>query len=171
MPAHGTMSNAEAKQRQNYEKNQLLRRKYNKVMKTYKLNKSKNNTNLNNEPAYPVNLSAININVGNSQSSRASSAANMYNIIDRSRHKAMWNSVLKSRKSKTRKQRGRGNDERLTEETLLSNEYYKQLSKQLQEKLLQAFHEAQRMGLNTVKEFDTIMRLGFSKAGIIPLIR
>ncbi len=152
------MSNAEAKQR-------AVLRKYNKFMKTYKSKKNNNLNNINNEPAYPVNLSSININVGNSQSSRASSA-------DRSRHKAMWNNVFKkSIKRKTRKQRGRGNEDRLTEETLLSNQYYKQLSKQLQEKLLQAFHEAQRMGLNTVKEFDTIMRLGFSKAGIIPLIR
>ena len=166
------MSNAEAKRKQNYEKEQLLRRKYNKVMKTYKLNKLKNNRNLNNEPAYPVNLSAITVNVGNSQSSRASSAANMYNIIDRSRHKAMWNDVFKkSRRSrKVRKQKGSG-EKNLTKENIRSNKHFQILPIKIQDEIVKAFDEAKKAGVISVKEFDAILRLGFSKAGIIPLIR
>lgn len=163
MPVHGTMSNAEAKRRQNYEKEQLVRRKYNKFMKTYKRNKTNTNNNLNDEPAYPVNTSWA-VNTNNSRSSRASSATNMYNIIDRSRHKAMWNNVFKkSRKSrKTRKQRA-GN---LSEAIIRSNQYFKQLPINLQNAIIAGYREAKAKGVASPNEFDTIIHLAFIKAGI-----
>ena len=129
-------------------------------MKTRKY--SKNNTaNLNNEPAYPVNISAININVGNSQSSRASSAANMYNLIDRSRHKAMWNNVFKTSR-KTRKQTGG----HLSEEIIRANPHFQQLPRNLQNAILAGYREAKAKGVATPNEFDAIIHLAFIKAGI-----
>lgn len=155
------MSNAEAKRKQNYEKEQLVRRKYNKFMKTRKYSKN-NNGNLNNERAYPVNLSAMNINVGNSRINRVSSAANMYNIIDRSRHKAMWNNVLKKSR-KTRKQHGRAY---LSEEIIRANPHFQQLPINLQNTILAGYREAKAKGVASPNEFDTIIHLAFIKAGI-----
>lgn len=95
-PLHGLMSPVEALQKQQVFKQNLL-------AKTRKI-KATNRANLNENygEVYPVtNAFAIPVgNTNNATRTRASSAANMYNLFNRPRHKAMWNSVFTNTKKR-----------------------------------------------------------------------
>lgn len=96
---HGVMSPANVAQRQ-----QTFRR--NLVAKTRKIKATnKANSNENYGEVYPVtNAFKIPVgNINNSRTTRASSAANTYNLFDRPRHKAAWNAVFSNTKTNTKK--------------------------------------------------------------------
>lgn len=96
---HGVMSPAEVAERQ-----QVFRR--NLVAKTRKIKATnKANSNENYGEVYPVtNAFKIPVgNINNSRTTRASSAANTYNLFNRPRHKAAWNAVFSNTKTNTKK--------------------------------------------------------------------
>ena len=158
MPLHGTMSPAEAAQKQQIFR-QNLKLKTRKIKATNKANKNENYGNV-----YPV-PNIFNIPVGNnnnSRTSRLSSAANTYNLFDRSRHKAAWTMVFSNTKKRggTRKNKlPKSNTPEFRKQVINIIKSKINLTNTHKARLIQRYEEAARAGLATPNEISALVGL------------
>ena len=160
MPIHGTMSAAEAAQKQQFFKqNRTVKNR--KVKATNRANRNENYGNV-----VPV-TNAFNIPVGNannSRTSRASSAANVYNLFNRPRHKAAWNAVFSNtKKGGTRKKLPKSNTPEFRKQVINTIKARINLTKTHKNMLIQRYKEAANAGLATPNEISALVGLTYLK--------
>jgi len=152
---HGTMSPAEAAQKQQVFR-QNLKLKTRKIKAT---NKADSNENYG--EVYPV-TNTFNIPIGNnSRTSRGSSASNVYNLFNRPRHKAAWNAVFSNtKKGGTRKNKlPKSNTPEFRKQVINIINGRINLTKTHKARLKQRYEEAARAGLATPNEISALVGL------------
>ena len=152
---HGTMSPAEAAQKQQVFR-QNLKLKTRKIKAT---NKADSNENYG--EVYPV-TNTFNIPIGNnSRTSRGSSASNVYNLFNRPRHKAAWNAVFSNtKKGGTRKNKlPKSNTPEFRKQVINIINGRINLTKTHKARLKQRYEEAARAGLETPNEISALVGL------------
>ena len=158
---HQTMSNMEARQRQ-----QTMRNR----QKTARAMRYLQNNNNNHEPVYPVNIHSWALEVGNANvKSKAAAARANYNIFDRSRHAALWKHEFGG-KTRKRKHRG-GVDEKVADEVLreiTSVPSFRTATPQQRYHILKNFLKAKKADLATTPEYSALLQLILMKYGISP---
>ena len=163
--SHGTMSNLEARRRQQTMRN------YKKI---YRATPSLENNNNINEPVYPVNISSWAIQEGNKNlKSKATAARANYNMFDRSRHAALWKNEF-AKASKTRKRKHKGG---VTQEDadklfsyLTSRRDFKTGTSKQRYRLLSDYVKLHKADLATIPEYAALLQLVLLKYGISPNI-
>ena len=154
---HGTMSAAEAAQKQQFFKQ-------NRTVKNRKIKAiNKANANENYGNVVPV-TNVFNIPVGNnanSRTSRASSAANVYNLFNRPRHKAAWNAVFSNTKKQggTRKKLPKSNTPAFRKQVIDMIKSRINLTNTHKALLIQRYMEAANAGLATPDEISALVTL------------
>ena len=170
-PLHRTMPNAEARQRQQTMRNRQRNTKVS--VKIANLSSPRGNY----ENAFPVNIAPWKPEEGNINiNSRVEAKRAMYNMVNRSRHAALWkkefeNVGKKSRRTRrtTRKRKyGGGENDPLRE--VLQNLRYIRAPLDQKKRILEKFKEIKKSGLATIPEYHAILELFLMKQGISPNI-
>ena len=170
-PLHRTMTNAEARQRQ-----QTMRNRQRNTKVSVKMANSSSPRG-NYENAFPVNIALWKPEEGNINiNSRVEAKRAMYNMVNRSRHAALWkkefeNVGKKSRQTRrtTRKQKyGGGENDPLRE--ILGNLRYIRAPLDQKKRILEKFKEIKKSGLATIPEYHAILELFLMKQGTSPNI-
>ena len=167
-PLHRTMTNAEARQRQQTMKNRQSNIKAS--MKVSNVSSPRGNY----ENAFPVNIIPWKLEEGNINiNSRVEAKRAMYNMVNRSRHAALWkkefeNAGKKSRRTTRKRKYGGGENDPLRE--LLGNLRYIRAPPDQKKRILEKFKEIKKSGLTTIPEYHAILELYLMKQGASPNI-
>jgi hypothetical protein len=166
-PLHRTMTNAEARQRQQTMKNRQRQTKT--AVKVANLSSPRGNY----ENAFPVNIAPWKLEEGNiNVNSRAEAKRAMYNIVNRSRHAALFKNYFKNdgkKSRRTRKYKYGGGDDNPLRELIRSPEYIRASIDQ-KRNMLEKFKEIIKAGLGTTPEYHAILELFLMKHGASPNI-
>ena len=168
-PLHRTMTNTEARQRQQTMRNRQKNTKA--FVKMGNLSSPRGNY----ENAFPVNIAPWTPEEGNINiQSRTDTQRAMYNIMNRSRHAALWkkefeNTAKKSRRTRrtTRKQMQKGGGKDLLEALMTSPEF-KFGSHAQQDRIMRYYVEVLKAKLDSLPEFNSLLQLLLMKYGLSP---
>ena len=141
MPLHGTMSAAEAAQKQ-----QFFRQNHNlKTRKIKAANKGNNEMNYGNVASVTNKL-----NIGNN---------NIYNLTNRPIHKKMWSNYFSYKKGGTRKKLPKSNTSAFRKQVINTINARINLTKTHKALLKQRYEEAAKAGLATPNEISALVSL------------